>query len=398
MSKEWLSEPNLIDFINKQREKASSDFDFGEWISNAANNFISISYTTHAVKMTHPMAGGANDIADVTTILHQEDFQPDGYLHTGNTKVDIDIETSARHLPIVKFLEMVLSDGRKIREHILLNTELAQSLLSICEDGVDVRNKLLEVFERSNGNTHSSSKYLPQVYFPISNDEYHILSALTPSSLLFELKKRINAMHYSDQAKESKSARYENKQADGYREIKDITVIGFGGTKPQNASFLNSENAGRAYLLNSEPPKPVFKTRTPRRDFFAENPALPKSVLMSFHAMCSTSRYAKGVLKWRDDVIERAFDIIVVKAIEFRSNNNEWPKDSVLPEHQRIILDVELEHCISREVLSLFAADAAHWFVRCYNNQLKDDAHPLGELEMDFIHKIAIRSMQEAFL
>ena len=88
----------------------------------------------------------------------------------------------------------------------------------------------------------------------MKDDSYHLLSVLSPSNLMFKLKERIN-LRFSDEAKTAREARKNNKyHQDGYSEVFNISVIGFGGTKPQNISVLNNQNGGTSYLLLSVPP------------------------------------------------------------------------------------------------------------------------------------------------
>ena len=62
-------------------------------------------------------------------------------------------------------------------------------------------------------------------------------------------------MRFSDECKEAKAQRKDNKyHPTGFDDLLDLSVTAYGGTQPQNVSVLNSQNAGRAYLLPSTPP------------------------------------------------------------------------------------------------------------------------------------------------
>lgn len=55
----------------------------------------------------------------------------------------------------------------------------------------------------------------------------------------------------------------------GFDELFNLTRISYGGTKPQNISVLNSNSAGKVYLLPSLPPSLKKRdVRLPRYDFF----------------------------------------------------------------------------------------------------------------------------------
>lgn len=163
-------------------------------------------------------------------------------------------------------------DRRTLLEHIKQDTELARQLLTqpTC-DYQTLRSGFLKM-------THvdfeliSSSK-IKQVYFHIVDDKCHLLSLLTHSGHLFELRHRIDALWFSDEIRQARECRRQRRyHADGYREILGVTAMGFGGSKPQNVSVLNSQNAGEAYLLASLPPKLISKhLRCPKYDFFSES-------------------------------------------------------------------------------------------------------------------------------
>jgi len=108
-----------------------------------------------------------------------------------------------------------------------------------------------------------------QVYFPV-DDTYHLLSLLTPSGLLTQVKSRIDSMRFSEETKQAKECRKKNElHAAGYDDVFDLTITAFGGTQPQNVSVLNSQNAGRAYLLASTPPGlKQRQIRLPTNNFF----------------------------------------------------------------------------------------------------------------------------------
>jgi hypothetical protein len=98
------------------------------------------------------------------------------------------------------------------------------------------------------------------IYFPVG-DDYHLLSLLTPSAIVYKLKQRINEnfQPFSERNKQEKEkverAVKDKKELKGdLNSIWNLTAIGYGGTKPQNISVLNNQNGGIAYLLSSMPP------------------------------------------------------------------------------------------------------------------------------------------------
>ena len=91
--------------------------------------------------------------------------------------------------------------------------------------------------------------------------------------MITKLKQAIDAMRFSEATKNAKENRKKNEHDEqGYADIYELTVTAYGGTQPQNVSVLNSQNAGRAYLLPSYPPVLEKRTvRLPKTDFFAQS-------------------------------------------------------------------------------------------------------------------------------
>ena len=100
-----------------------------------------------------------------------------------------------------------------------------------------------------------SHKFAKQLYWPVGNNEYHLLSPLFPTALVHTVWHTIREDRFSEGAKAAREAkRADIPHAHGYREYLNIVVQQFGGTKPQNISQLNSERYGENYLLPSCPP------------------------------------------------------------------------------------------------------------------------------------------------
>lgn len=390
-----FKDKNSEEFI-KQLELAQPKV----WIAQAANSACNIEYTTHPAKMTNPAAGGANDVATVTNILVKQQFVNNGYLYTGNSPFDNDGSTNARYLPILKFLELQLSDGRKLIEHLQEGSDIAVSLMDECENAERVRSLFLSTIQDKNNSTHSTSPLLTQVYFPV-NDDYHLLTVLTPSSTLFELKKQLNHHTYSDETKAARSARFSGKSGSNYIEIQNLTAIGFGGTQPQNISQLNSKHGGVALLLDSTPPQILERKVTlPFFDFFYESVKFPKYQLKRFHDMANASKYVTDVENWRDSVLKEIFEVVVKSIFDVKITGPDgWSNKTQLPEHHCAIIDSALnEGCMNAEHVNLFLDDAVNHFIKNYKMIYNDASHELKELEVNFIHNLFKNCFEEAFL
>ena len=96
---------------------------------------------------------------------------------------------------IQKFLALNMSNGKTVLENISDNTPEANELLSSSGRPADeLREQFLEVFKggKQSENTQVTSSKIKQVFFPIGGEgQYHLLSLLTSSPLVYEMKKRL---------------------------------------------------------------------------------------------------------------------------------------------------------------------------------------------------------------
>jgi CRISPR-associated protein Csy1 len=246
-------------------------FALAEWLPNAAKRAGQISIATHPCTFSHPSAR-KNKNGTVTSIIANRTYETDGFLRTGNVSVEPDALGNAAALDVYKFLNIVLQDGETLLWHISSDSDLAKKILDIpTATYADLKEGFMAMLQVAGDDFVTSSK-IKQIYFPVSNS-YHQLSVLTNSGLVFELRRRLDDMRFSDQVKATRDLKKKGEYSEtGFSEIYDLTTIGYGGTKPQNISVLNNQNGGKAYLLASVPPAlTVREVRFPKSDFFNES-------------------------------------------------------------------------------------------------------------------------------
>lgn len=322
-----MSESELIE----KKQECESIFKLGNWLPDAAKRAGQISISTHPCTFSHPSAR-KNKNGYVTSIIAENSPKKDGFLRSGNLNVPSDALGNAAALDVYKFLTLVMQDGLNLLEHIEQDTSIAQALLNQPNcDYYELRSGFLKMIE-SDKEVITSSK-IKQVYFPVDFDEYHLLSILTNSGHLFEQRKRIDALRFGEDIKVARECKKSNKyHANGYREIFNLTTIGFGGTKPQNISVLNNQNAGKAHLLASIPPE--LKPRNvhiPKTDFFKDSikPWHFKEVIESLHRILKTEHNNKNIRHGRDFRIQEYVDLIIQKMWQVRLFLNDY--DGHLP-------------------------------------------------------------------
>ncbi|MEE7508061.1 type I-F CRISPR-associated protein Csy1 [Vibrio cholerae] len=327
--------------LEKQQE-CEQNFLLDNWLPDAAKRAGQISVASHPCTFSHPSAR-KNKNGYVSSIIAKNKPRIDGFLRSGNVSVEPDALGNAAALDVYKFLSLEMSDQRSLLVHIEQESELARQLLDIpsCEYQA-LRDGFLKMVDSDQASVSSSK--IKQVYFPIADGEYHLLSLLTHSGHLFELRKRLDALRFGDAVKEARECKKTNHfHPAGYQEIFGLTTIGFGGTKPQNISVLNNQNAGKAHLLASIPPELTPRDiRLPRTDFFKEsfNAWQAKEVLESLHRLFQTDYNNINLRDGRDYRIQQYVDLVIEKMWQVRLFLEAYSGElsSALPLEQKIWL------------------------------------------------------------
>jgi CRISPR-associated protein Csy1 len=259
-------------------EECEEIFSSKKWLPSAAIRAGQISISTHPCTFSHP-SSRKNKNGYASSIIAKAERKADGFLRSGNVDVETDALGNAAALDVYKFLTVKLTDGQTLLEHLQQDTAEAKAVLEIenptAEQEYEVlRNGFLEML-KSDTEKITSSK-IKQVYFPVDkkmlNTKYHQLSILTPSGIIFDLRKRLDNMRFGDEIKASRDSRRNNKKSANFKEIYGLATIGYGGTKPQNISVLNNSNGGKAHLFMSMPPKLQNRDiQFPTTDFFKQN-------------------------------------------------------------------------------------------------------------------------------
>lgn len=247
-------------------------------------------------------------------------------------------------------------------------------------------------------------KLLKQVYFPVEND-YHLLSLLTPSVVTTELLQRLNLIRFNEISKQARSFKRDNKFSEyDYEDIFDLTEIALGGSKPQNVSVLNSQNAGRAYLLSSCPPVLEKRTvRLPKTDFFAQC-LYRKNFQDSFIQLHKFMQLDLNNIDIRTairNIIQFVIDQVLLQGFKIREYYSEgWSQQDYyasLPKLQRVWLDqiYVTQREDDSEWRNELSEDIARWILRSYEKVI-NDVFKLGTGEINEVKQRVEKSLQQA--
>ena len=320
-------------------------FSLPVWIPNAAKRAGQMSISTHPCTFSHPSAR-KNKNGYVSSVIANSKCNVDGFLRSGNVKTEPDALGNAAALDVYKFLSLVMQDGKTLLSHINNDTNLAKKLLADTqfEDGQNyesIKSGFMAMSAGTKNDSITSSK-IKQVYFPV-HDSYHLLSLLTPSGIVFELRKRLDNIRFGEHAKTQRELRKNEKKGDHYIEIYNLTTIGYGGTKPQNISVLNNQNGGKAHLLMSAPPTLYNRTiQFPTQDFFTQSIRFifVKYQFNKIHKLYKSDLNNLKVRNTLNYYYQDIVDLILEKSWQLRniSETQYFPATSSLDHYQRIWL------------------------------------------------------------
>ena len=379
------------------QQQADDRFSLKEWLPDAAKRVSQLSMVSHPSKFSHPSAKTSSVIAQVKSAQ-------DGYLRSGNVHYPLDVFGNAAAMDVYKFLSLNLAEDYTVltgfeHDHEDLKSLIEKSSLNF----TSLKQAFLVI---KNDDTSSKTDHLvKQVYFPIADTEYHLLSILTPSGLIARLKLAIDQLRFSEATKEAKEKRKKNEHdAIGYADIFDLTVTAYGGTQPQNVSVLNSQNAGRAYLLSSCPPILEKRTvRLPSIDFFAQC-LYRKNYQDSFLQLHKFMKLDLNNIDIRTairNLIQFVIDQVLLKGFKIRDYYPEgWSQQEYyasLPKLQRVWLDsmyIEQRENDS-EWRNELSEDIARWILRSYEKVISE-SEMLGTAEINDVKQRVEESLRQA--
>jgi CRISPR-associated protein Csy1 len=375
-------------------EQAAADkFDLANWLPDAAKRAGQLAMVSHPGKFTHPGAKTSSVIANA-------ERKADGYLRTGNVAAEFDVFGNAAALDVHKFLSLTLSDGQSLLTHLEQDSPLLRQQFNLPIPYTELRLGLLSIKSADLECTKTSEK-IKQVYFSIE-DGYHLLSLLTPSGLMFKLKERINTLRFSDAAKQAREDRRNQQHNEqGFDELYDLTVIGFGGTKPQNISVLNSQHGGTAYLLASWPPSLELRAiQPPKTNFFLQSLYFKdfQDKFLALHKLFAELVPNNiDVREGRDYWILQIVEQLMEKVWALRELAGGWTENTALPAVQKIWLDAN--HAALRETeddwLDGIINALVDWLWINYKKAIGEHkAIPIGNAELNHFRQL-LNSHQE---
>ena len=280
-----------------------------------------------------------------------------------------------------------MQDGDNLLTHIQQESQLTKDLLTINATSYqELRRGFLAMAESATENVTSAK--IKQVYFPV-DDDYHQLSLLTNSGMVYQLRSRLDTLRFSDEVKELRDKKRKNECSEqGYSEIYGLTTIGYGGTKPQNISVLNNQNGGKAHLLSSLPPTIEKRNEHfPKSDFFVESFKKYEYAdhFKALHKLFQADYNNINIRDARDRYLQEIIDLLIdkmwsVRAVSQHQYNADTSSLSSV-QHTWLHAGFEKEREESEQWLDALVTEISAWLSRSYEKVLAKKAITLGEAE-----------------
>lgn len=354
---------------------------------------------------THPSTFSHPD-AKTTPISFNGVYKNDGYFRTGNVKSSVDFDvfgnaaTDNKVYDLNQFLRIECFNGLNVLNLFEVGHEDAIGFCDLFKLDIE---EVKDTFSKCSNRPSrlKSSKLVKQVYFPVT-DGYHQLSILSSSVNITTLKHKIDAIRFSEQASQARDCRKNGLAHEtGYNDILDLTVTGYGGTQPQNVSVLNSQNAGRAYLLMSVPPTIEKRAvRLPTSDFFSQSLRswLFKEPMHELHKFMALDINNMKIRAAISNTIIYIAKMVLKEVSTLRVTEAGWSTKEHyqgLEDNQRIWLDdayatVRLEQS---EWIKPLSRQFARWFLDTYEKVLSADVFTLGDQELFHVEIFIIETL-----
>ena len=361
-----------------------------KWLADTVSLLSKCDMATHVGKFTHP---------DVKVYLQRKNKAgQNAYVLTENVDCETDIVySSAAYMGAAKLLLYALDDGRPLWKHIHENDENVRREVESLGVSFDTIRQEVERMMATAAPVATDGR-LRQVYFPVGEGEYHLLTVLPSSSLLQVLNGRSRSMRQRRfNCRNEKSEFYGN----ACDEIMGRAVIGFGGTKAQNISAFNAQAAGKADLLIS---MPAFleekKIHRPHRNFLEETVPYRDYFFLfwKLHDLFLMERNNAEIRDKREALLCDLIDVILQSCYRLREEPAGWSNGENflnLPRTQKIWLDEEYREERTDEWAEEMGKYFAKWFIYKYKRIKKGQHVPLGDEEMKHVRHAMIGVLME---
>ncbi|MCK7241129.1 type I-F CRISPR-associated protein Csy1 [Enterobacter kobei] len=320
-----------------ERRELERRYEPKAWLTDAAKRAGQINLVTHAAKFTHGDSKSSS--------IYSEAVAQEGYLSTAALSgLESDAVGNAAALDVAKLLQTRVEGGDSLLASLKRGDHAA--LGAFTDDASQLREWIAGFSRALTPGKPASHKLAKQGYFPVG-ENYHLLSPLFATSLVHAMHQKMIACRFGEEVKALWKARREKTwHPTPLTLFPDSAEIHFGGTKPQNISYLNSVRGGRSWLLSCQPPQwtQVEKTPTEVRSIFKFGEEFDRKAYGIVQRMLAVIKRPGKNVKIRDDrdeCIDQLIDLLfeISTKLQFKKWQNWTLKCPVLKSHQQLWLD-----------------------------------------------------------
>jgi CRISPR-associated protein Csy1 len=334
--KDFLKKIKAIRGWNKYEQWIDWALDFGE------ESYLA----THIAKLTHSSSKGSS--VDVRFHLSCNQYD-DRYICTKGESVLDTAYPDNKYSSISKLYTISIS-GNYLGD--LLHSGNEAFLGPFTKDEELLKYWMVTFASHIKNETKKSYFLSKQVYFPVVDDQYHLLLPLTSSSLVHALHLEHKKYGYEgEDQKQARKQKYEGK----YSETVTCTYpnkayLHVTGSNHSNVSSLNGNRGGRVSLLPTMPPQwlsrlPSYKNRASVFDkdlsytLSSEIDDLRRYLLLIKNKTLSISepRRNAAVVRKLQAISENLFNY--VETISNNETDRGWSIYSKLPDEQQLLFE-----------------------------------------------------------
>lgn len=342
-----------------------------EWIQSNLQNLERCRTVSHIARYTNP---------DVAISIH-DNSQPvgQGYLTTADITAEDDlvVKGGAAYMAFASFLVGKFSEkatAEEQKEDLAAKTAwqyfredapfIRKEIESLRIAYEPLREKVLEIQPQEL--PRQTDTRLRQVYFPTGEKDYHLLTVISPVSMMFSLTEKIEtALHLQRKCRDKKSEHYGKSHCI----FPNITRAAFGGSQPQNLSCRNTSRG--VDVLPSQPPiLSGHKIRLPKRNFFSDSLYWRRfsDTLSNLDTLLREQRHNHEARERRENIILDFVECVLYEANRLQNLPAGWSQDTELSDEQAVWLDAAYGSQRQDDTDWIWPAclDFARWLVNAY--------------------------------
>lgn len=363
------------------------------WLDEWAIKAKDISFATHVAKLTHSSSKGSS-------ILDSSLSSDRRYLTT-NLLSDPEIDTAssnAASLPVADILKIEY-DGCSVLD--CLKAEDVSLFSEFTDDREQIAKWVRGLKQAYDSDVKQSYFLSKQVFFPISDQKYHLLLPLTSSSLAQALHNEHKKYFEEEQTKARELRRNNKFSAISVVSYPNKAKLNITGSNHSNASSLNGKRGGKITLLSSQPPNWQSKGKSycevDYKAFYKALSFLTKNeirdlrnylkLLKNKELSDSQPTRAAAIIRKVQVIIHAFFDEVMLANTVEKTN---WTKVSKFTLPYQLLFEPyrDDEQAVVEKLAGKWQTVISKDFARWLNKQLGEKQFKLGTIHLELWAKL----------